>query len=65
MHDTINTLSIYDFKKIISDTVQEVLLNYIEDFQALSSKAYINSIQEARNDYKSGNSIDLEDLLSV
>ncbi|HYX24660.1 MAG TPA: hypothetical protein VFC23_10950 [Thermoanaerobaculia bacterium] len=52
-----------DLREMIEDTVRRALENYIEDLQALSSAAYLESIVEAREDARQGRTIPLEDLL--
>ena len=54
MEIKISDLTVEEFKKIISTTVQETIEDYLEDLKALSSKDYISSIREAREDYKAG-----------
>jgi len=55
MNTKISDLTIDELKDLISKTVQEAMEDYLEDIKALSSKDYINSIKEARDDYKAGN----------
>ena len=47
-------LTVGEFKTLISDTIKENIEDLLEDFTALSSKEYLNSIREAREDYKHG-----------
>ena len=54
MNTKISDLTIDELKDLISKTVQDVMEEYLEDLKALSSKEYINSIKEAREDYKAG-----------
>lgn len=54
MSAKISDLTIYELKNLISNTVHEAMEDFLEDLKALSSKAYINSIKEAREDYKAG-----------
>ncbi len=54
MNTKISDLTIDELKELISKTVQEVMADYLEDLKALSGKNYINSIKEAREDYKAG-----------
>ncbi|MCX6153249.1 MAG: hypothetical protein NT007_03720 [Candidatus Kapabacteria bacterium] len=65
MEQLVESLSIKDFKAIIKSTVEETLQNNIEDIIAFNSPNYINSIEEAREDYKSGNFVNLKDLINV
>ena len=55
MNTKISDLTIDELKDLISKTVQETMEDYLEDLKALSSKDYINSVKEAREDYKAGN----------
>jgi len=54
MNTKISDLTVDELKDLISKTVQEAMEDYLEDIKALSSKDYINSIKEAREDYKAG-----------
>ena len=54
MNTKISDLTIDELKDLISKTVQDVMEEYLEDLKALSSKEYINSVKEAREDYKAG-----------
>ena len=55
MGTKISDLTVDELKNLISSTVQETIEDYLEDIKALSSQDYINSIKEAREDYKAGN----------
>lgn len=50
----INDLTVGELRKIISEVVAEILEDILEEREALSSNNFINSIKEAREDYKSG-----------
>jgi len=45
-------LTVGEFKTFISDTIKENIEDFLEDLTALSSKEYLISIKEAREDYK-------------
>ncbi|MBW8873703.1 MAG: hypothetical protein JF614_01970 [Acidobacteria bacterium] len=47
---------------MIQDTVRATLEDLIEDLQALASPEYLDSIAEAREDYRQGKTVPLEDL---
>ena len=47
-------LTVGEFKTLISDTIKENIEDLLEDLTALSSKEYLNSIRESREDYKHG-----------
>lgn len=51
----INELTVKEFKELISESIREILEDIIEDREASSSKNYIDSIKEAREEYKMGN----------
>jgi len=62
MDTKIYDLTVVELKNLISKTVREVIEDYLEDLQALNSKDYINSVKEAREDYKSGNYKDFNEV---
>ena len=47
-------LTVVEFQSLISDTMRATLKDLIEDVSALSSPEYLESIKEARNDYREG-----------
>jgi len=55
METKISDLTVDELKNLISSTVQETIEDYLEDIKALSSKNYIDSIKEAREDYEAEN----------
>ncbi len=57
MDTKISDLTVDELKILISKTAQEAIEDYLEDLNALTSKEYLNSIREARENYKSGNSV--------
>ncbi len=61
----VRDLSIDEFQSLISNTIKETMEDIIEDLLALSSDKYINSIREARNDYKQGRVKNLEVVIDV
>ncbi len=52
---SVKDLTVKELKDIIYATVKETLEDEVEDYIALRSKEYVQSIREAREDYKSGN----------
>ncbi len=58
----IKDLTIEEFKTLISDTIKESMEDLIEDLAALSSKEYLNSIKEAREDYRHGRVKSFEEI---
>jgi len=61
----IKDLTVDELKAIISETVKETLEDIIEDLIALSSESYIQSIKEARENYREGKVVKFEDILDV
>jgi len=61
----IKDLTVGELKYLISDTVKEAVEDLIEDISAISSEAYLKSIEEARKDYKEGRVKYLEEVLDV
>jgi len=59
MDNKISDLIVDEQKSLITETVQGTIEEYLEDLKALSSKDYINSIREARKDYKAGDYKDI------
>lgn len=55
-------LTVDEFKTLISDTIRESMEDLLEDLTALSSKEYLNSIREAREDYKHGRVKNIEEI---
>lgn len=62
MNTRISDLTVDELKNLITKTVQETIEDYLEDLKALSSKDYINSIREAREDYKAGDYKDIDEV---
>ena len=63
MDTKISDLTVHELKELIASTVQETIQDYLEDLKALASKDYINSIREAREEYKAGDYKDYKDVL--
>ncbi|MDC1068523.1 hypothetical protein OAQ99_05120 [Candidatus Kapabacteria bacterium] len=59
---TLENLTIDEFKIIVKSVVDESIEEHLEDLEALSSKAYVNSIKESRNEIENGEYFDLEEL---
>ena len=55
-------LTVGEFKTFISDTIKENIEDLLEDLTALSSKEYLISIKEAREDYKHGRVKSIEEI---
>lgn len=58
----VKDLTIEEFQSLISTIVKDTIEDYMEDMIALTSKNYLKSIKEARDDYKKGNFKYLEDI---
>jgi hypothetical protein len=63
MDTKISDLTVNELKELIATTVQETIEDYLEDLKALTSKDYINSIREAREEYKAGDYKDYNEVL--
>lgn len=59
---TLRDLTVEEFKILISDTIKENLEDLVEDMAALSSREYLKSIEEAREDYRRGRVKRLEEI---
>ncbi len=59
---TLKDLTVEEFKVLISDTIKENIEDLVEDIAALSSKEYLRSIKEAREDYRQGRVKHLEEI---
>ncbi|MCL4551792.1 MAG: hypothetical protein M1495_24855 [Bacteroidetes bacterium] len=58
-------LTVAELKEIISESVVESIQDYFENLEALSSNSYLKSIKEAREEYRAGKTVNLEDLDNV
>ena len=63
MSTKVQDLTIDELRIIISDTVKDTVGDMIEDIIALSNKEYIDSVKEARKDYKAGRTKKFEEVL--
>jgi hypothetical protein len=54
METKVKDLTVVEFQSSISDTMRAILKDLIEDVSELSSPEYLESIEEARNDYREG-----------
>ena len=62
MESKVSDLTVAELKEIIDKSVKEAIEDYLEDLDTLSSSKYIDSIKEARADYKAGRVTRVEDL---
>jgi hypothetical protein len=65
METRVKDLTVGELQSLITDTIKGALEDVLEDIAALSSDEYLHAIEEARNDYKTGNVKRLEDLFDV
>lgn len=61
----VKDLSVEQLQSIITQTVQGAMDEILEDFAALSSDNFINSIETARKEYKAGKIKSLEDVIDL
>ena len=61
----VKDLTVDELRSLVSDTVRGVMEDSIEDMVALSSERYLQSIEEARRDYKEGRVKSFEDVFNV
>jgi hypothetical protein len=61
----VKDLTVDELQALISDTIKRAMEDLYEDLAALSSDEYLRSVEEARNDYRSGNVKRLEELFDV
>jgi len=55
-------LTVGEFRTLVSNSVRESMEDLLEDLTALSSKEYLTSIREAREDYKHGQVKSIEEI---
>jgi len=55
-------MTVEELKELISESVRGSMKDIIEDFLALQSESYLESIEEAREDYKKGRVKSFEEL---
>lgn len=61
----VKDLTVDELRSLVSDTVRGVMEDSIEDMVALTSERYLQSIEEARRDYKEGRVKSFEDVFDV
>lgn len=61
----VKDLTVDELKALISDTVKDSMQDLVEDMLALSSEEYLDSIEEARKDYKEGRVMSFEDIFDA
>ena len=65
MTTKIRDLTVEEFKELLSLVVKEAFEDLLEDFAALSSDDFLQSIQEARKDFEKGNVKSFEEAFDV
>lgn len=65
MKTRVKDLTVMELQNLISNTVKASIEEVLEDVVALSSKEYLNSIKEARRDYKEGRVKQFEEIFDV
>lgn len=65
MNEKVNELTVDELKDLISNVVQEKLDEMLEDVKLMLDSEYVNSIKEAREEYKQGKVTSIDDILST
>ena len=65
MNTKIKDLTTDELRTLITNTVKESMEDIIEDLLAISNENYLNSIEEARKDYKNGKIKTFEDVFNI
>ncbi len=58
----VKDLTVGELKNIIQKAIKETFEDELEDYIALRNKEYLQSIRDAREDYKAGNIKKFEEL---
>ncbi len=58
----VKDLTVEELQKLISQTMSDVVEDLLEDIAGLSSEEYLQSIEDAKKDYKKDKVKKLEDL---
>ena len=59
--DSVEDLSVEELECLIEATVRRTLEDFLEERKALVSRRYLDSIEEAREDYRAGRTVPLRD----
>jgi hypothetical protein len=59
----VRDLDVDQLRQLIAETVRHSMEDYLEDVEALRSKSFMLSIEEARKDYREGKVTSLEEFL--
>jgi hypothetical protein len=65
MRTKMKDFTVIELEKLISSVVRRSIEESVEDMEALSSKEYLRSVEEARRDYKEGRAKQLEEVFNV
>ncbi|HMQ78411.1 MAG TPA: hypothetical protein PKE39_12400 [Ignavibacteria bacterium] len=65
MNEKVNELTVDELRNLISNVVQEKLDDMLEDVKLMLDSEYVNSIKEAREEYKQGKVTSIDDILST
>jgi hypothetical protein len=63
METKVSNLSVKELESLVAKIVRETIEDTLEDYLAKSSKEYMSSIREAREEYSSGRTKKLEEIL--
>lgn len=58
----VKDLTVEELQSLISQTMTDIVDDILEDISGLSSEEYLQSIKDARKEYKEGNIIKIQDL---
>ena len=64
MAQKISELTTDELGQLVREAVRETLTDVLEDLTALNSPSYLESIREARAEYKSGHAKSLDELIA-
>ncbi len=65
MNEVLNEMTKDELKIYIREAVNEAMEDFLEDILALTSNNYLESIREAREEYRTGNTKTLDELMNV
>lgn len=58
----VKDLSVEELERVIETVARRTIEDFLEDREALASRPYLDSIEEAREEYRSGETTPLRDL---
>jgi len=65
METKVNDQTVSQLKDIISEVVRERIDDVIEDLKSLVDNDYIESVKEARKEYKEGKVTNIDDIMDA